>query len=61
MSELAHREPRPKRVPLGAFVDAAQHRQVVELAKKEDRSVSAVVRRALAAELDRHDEQMTPR
>jgi post-segregation antitoxin (ccd killing protein) len=55
MSELAQKAHGRKRVALGAFVDIEQRRQLVEIAKAEDRSVSAVVRRALAAELDRHE------
>jgi post-segregation antitoxin (ccd killing protein) len=55
MSELAQKADGQKRVALGAFIDVDQRRQLVELAKAEDRSVSAVVRRALAAELDRHE------
>jgi hypothetical protein len=46
-------ETQPSRVPLGAFVDAAQHEQLVAL----DRSVSSVVRRAIEAELDRSCER----
>jgi post-segregation antitoxin (ccd killing protein) len=61
MSELAQKDHGRRRVALGAFVDVEQRRQLVELAKAEDRSVSAVVRRALAAELERHDERVTPR
>jgi len=34
-----------ERVHLGAFVDREQRRQLVDLARREDRSVSAVVRR----------------
>ena len=60
MSELAQKAHGRKRVALGAFVDAEQRRQLVELARREDRSVSAVVRRALQAELERHDEQVAP-
>jgi post-segregation antitoxin (ccd killing protein) len=44
-----------RRVAIGAFVDVEQRRQLVELARQEDRSVSAVVRRALAAELERNE------
>jgi predicted transcriptional regulator len=44
-----------ERVHVGAFVDREQRRQLVELAREEDRSVSAVVRRALQAELERQD------
>jgi len=42
-----------QRVPLGALVDAVQRDRLVELAHREDMSMSAIVRRALTAELDR--------
>jgi hypothetical protein len=42
-----------ERVPLGAYVDAEQKAAVRELAQRSDRSVSSIVRRALAAELER--------
>ena len=41
------------RVPLGAFVDAEQRRELGALAARQDRSVSSIVRRALTAELQR--------
>jgi post-segregation antitoxin (ccd killing protein) len=44
-----------ERVHVGAFVDREQRRQLVEHARREDRSVSAVVRRALQAELERQE------
>jgi len=44
-----------QKVYVGAIVPADQRRQLVELARREDRSVSAVLRRALAAELDRQE------
>jgi predicted transcriptional regulator len=44
-----------ERVHVGAFVDRERRRQLVELAREEDRSVSAVVRRALQAELERQE------
>jgi predicted transcriptional regulator len=55
MSELAHKPSKGRRVQLGAFIDAGQRERLVELARAEDRSVSAVVRRALAAEIERHE------
>jgi hypothetical protein len=45
MSQIT--EKRPKRVPLGAFVDREQHEALAELARREDRSLSSVVRQAL--------------
>jgi predicted transcriptional regulator len=59
MSELAQKAHGRKRVPLGAFIDAGQRERLVELARQEDRSVSSIVRKALAAELERHDERVT--
>jgi post-segregation antitoxin (ccd killing protein) len=38
-------------VPLGAFIDRDQHEQLAELARRQDCSMSRIVRRALAAEL----------
>jgi hypothetical protein len=46
MSELTQKAHGQRRVALGAFIDVEQRRQLVEIAKQEDRSVSAVVRRA---------------
>lgn len=53
MSQLAQEKTPVERVPLGALVDRAQHERLVELARREDCSVSRVVRRALAHELER--------
>jgi Ribbon-helix-helix protein, copG family len=47
------------RVHIGAFVDPEQRRQLVELARQEDRSVSSVIRQALASYVRR--EQLEPR
>jgi hypothetical protein len=55
MSQIA-KDSGSQRKLVGAFVDADQRRQLVELARQEDRSVSAIVRRALAAELERKHE-----
>jgi predicted transcriptional regulator len=41
------------RVHIGAFVDPEQRRQLVELARQEDRSVSSVIRQALASHVRR--------
>jgi hypothetical protein len=43
------------RVAIGAFVDVEQREQLVPAGSQEDRSVSAIVRRALAAELEREE------
>ena len=56
MSQLA-RKRGEGRVHVGAFVDPEHRQQLVELARKRDRSLSSIVRRALAAELGREREQ----
>ena len=53
VGEKEHRE----RVHVGAFVDREQQQKLVKLARKRDRSVSSIVRRALAAELERERQQ----
>ena len=55
MSQLTQ-EQGQTRVAIGAFID---RRRLVELARKEDRSVSAIVRRALTAELEREPKEKT--
>jgi predicted transcriptional regulator len=45
------------RVSISAFVDPQQRDLLVALARKSDRSFSSLVRRALAAELDRDRER----
>jgi post-segregation antitoxin (ccd killing protein) len=60
MEQLAQGDSRKERVPLGAFVDRDQHLQLVERARREDRSLSAIVRRALQAELKRDGENEQP-
>jgi predicted transcriptional regulator len=57
MSQVAQENEHRGRVYVGAFVDREQRQQLVELARKRDRSVSSIVRRALAAELEREREQ----
>jgi predicted transcriptional regulator len=52
MTQEAQSQPRQQRVALGAFIDSEQHRELVDLARREDRSVSSIVRRALRAELE---------
>jgi post-segregation antitoxin (ccd killing protein) len=53
MGEQAHEKPTTQ--PLGAYVPVGTVERLREIARQEDRSVSAIVRRALAAELERHD------
>ena len=57
MRQVARENEHRARVHVGAFVDREQRQQLVELARKRDRSVSSIVRRALAAELEREREQ----
>lgn len=40
--------PTRERVHVGAFVDREQRQQLIEVARREDRSVSSVIRQALA-------------
>ena len=51
MGQIAQ-ENRTQRVPLGALVDREQKDEVFRLAREHDCSVSRIVRRALAAELE---------
>ena len=60
VEQLTQEASRKERVPLGAFVDWDQHLQLVERARREDRSLSAIVRRALQAELERDGENEQP-
>ncbi len=53
MSQLAQENARRERVHVGAFVDQEQRRQLVELARREDRSVSAILRIALTDYIER--------
>jgi hypothetical protein len=38
---------------IGAFIPAEQRRQLIELARSQDRSVSSVIRAALTAHVER--------
>jgi predicted transcriptional regulator len=42
-----------QRTHIGAYVDVEQRRQLVELAQRDDRSLSSVIRRAIAEHLQR--------
>jgi len=42
-------------VPLGAFVDPEQRQALVEIAAAHDRSLSSVIRMALAAHIQRQE------
>ena len=46
----------PARVPLGAFIDRDQRRELTEIAQRVDRSVSSIVRLALSDYLGRKHE-----
>jgi hypothetical protein len=52
MSEHALK-PSGERVPLGAFVDRSQRDQLAAIAHRDDRSVSSIVRLALAGYIER--------
>jgi predicted transcriptional regulator len=45
------------RVYIGAQVDRRQRDELIRLARRRDRSLSSIIRRALAAELERISER----
>jgi post-segregation antitoxin (ccd killing protein) len=51
--EKIAQEERAERVPIGAFVDREQRDELERLARERDCSMSRIVRRALASELER--------
>jgi hypothetical protein len=51
--QVAQQNRQAERVPLSAFVDRDQRDKLAERARQEDRSVSSLVRAAVAAELGR--------
>jgi predicted transcriptional regulator len=51
---------RAERVPIGAFVDREQRDELVRLAHERDCSMSRIVRRAIAAELERSEDPGVP-
>ena len=57
MTEVAQKDQLAERVPLSAFVDREQRAALDELARRRDRSLSSIVRRAVAAELEREGER----
>jgi hypothetical protein len=59
MSQVAQ-EGRTERVPIGAFVDREQRDELVRLARERDCSMSRIVRRAIAAELERSEDPGVP-
>jgi predicted transcriptional regulator len=54
MGEIATAAKRDREL-VATHVDPDQHAALVALARSEDRSISSVVRRAIAAELERAD------
>ena len=46
-----------ERALVAAHVDVEERRRLFELARLEDRSVSAILRRAVRAELERSEEE----
>jgi predicted transcriptional regulator len=59
MAELAQDAPRDEFI--GAYVDTLTRAELLALARREDRSLSSVIRRALREFLDRGDnEKETP-
>jgi predicted transcriptional regulator len=50
---------KPDRVYVGAQVDRDKRDQLVQFARESDQSVSQIIRRALAAELERGTEATT--
>jgi predicted transcriptional regulator len=50
MSQLGQEK---DRVYIGAQVDRRQREELIRLARRRDRSLSSIIRRALAAELER--------
>ena len=59
MGQIAQ-EGRAGRVPIGAFVDREQRDELVRLARERDCSMSRIVRRAIAAELERSEDPGVP-
>lgn len=54
---MGESEEKPATTPLGAFVPVTMYEQLREAAKLEDRSMSSIVRRAIAHELELEAEQ----
>lgn len=42
---------------IAGYVEPSVHRQLVALAREEERTVSAILRRAVRHELERHEEE----
>jgi hypothetical protein len=57
MSQQEQDRAEPDRVPLGAYIDANQRAELARIALREDRSLSSLVRLALADYLEAHDAQ----
>jgi hypothetical protein len=59
MGQIAQEE-RTERVPIGAFVDREQRDELVRVARERDCSMSRIVRRAIASELERSEDPGVP-
>jgi hypothetical protein len=59
MGQIAQ-EGRAGRVPIGALVDREQRDELVRVARERDCSMSRIVRRAIAAELERSEDPGAP-
>src|SRR5437762_3834760 len=57
MSQHVREKQEPTRVPLGAFVERSQRDQLAAIAQRDDRSVSSIVRLALAGYIEREHEE----
>ena len=60
MSQHAQEKQDPARVPLGAFIDRDQRQELAEIAQRDDRSMSSLVRLALSNYLEREHEEAGP-
>jgi hypothetical protein len=50
----------PKRVPMGAYIDRSQHELLAEIARENERSLSAEVRLALREHIEREQREPEP-
>ena len=50
---------KPDRIPMGAYIDRSMHRELADLARERERSLSAEVRLALREHLARKAEGAT--
>ena len=52
---------KPDRIPTGAYIDRSMHRQLADLARERERSLSAEVRLALREHIERDDGELATR